>query len=216
MVPTKIRAITDPKKAKVLASETRLKILQEIAETPQSISQLAKKLSITPVAVHYHIKKLVAAGFIKLSKQEVVNNNLTEKFYEATTQEYLVVVSGELPTKGPVPAKKPTEKLLLGITANDVQKMLELLGLTCLPSDKEFVEKEVLKFLETAVREAGAVQKDLLAQLNLKLSMVDRSKLEYAAMAVFAIVVDRILDQPENQEKLQKLVKLLRKSDAQK
>jgi DNA-binding transcriptional ArsR family regulator len=212
----KIQLITDPKKAKALASETRLKILQEISVNPQSISQLAKKLSITPVAVHYHIKKLVTAGFIKKSREEVVNNNLTEIFYETTTQEYLVVVSGETANKGPVPPKKPTEKLLLGITPQDVEKMLKLLGLTCLPSDKSTLETEVLKFLETAIREAGAVQKVLLAQLNLKLSQVDRSKLEYTAMAVFTIVIDRILEQPENQEKLRKLVRMLQKSDAQK
>jgi DNA-binding transcriptional ArsR family regulator len=212
----KIQLIADPKKAKALASETRLKILQEIASEPQSISQLARKYSITPVAVHYHIKKLAAAGFIKISKQEVVNNNLTEKFYKITNQEYLVVVSGEPANKGPVPPKKPAEKLLLGLTSKDVEKMLKILGLTCLPSDKAAVETEVLKFFEVAMREAGAVQKELLAQLNLKLSPADRSKLEYVAMAVFAVTVDRILEDSKNQEKLQKLITLLRKSDAQK
>ena len=104
---TKIGVVTDPKKAKALASETRLKILHEIATNPHSVSQLAKKLSITPVAVHYHVKKLVAAGFIKMSREEVVNNNLTQKFYELATKEYIVVVSGEQPTKGPVPPKNP-------------------------------------------------------------------------------------------------------------
>jgi hypothetical protein len=115
-----------------------------------------------------------------------------------------------------VPPKKPAEKLLLGLTSKDVEKMLKILGLTCLPSDKAAVETEVLKFFEVAMREAGAVQKELLAQLNLKLSPADRSKLEYVAMAVFAVTVDRILEDSKNQEKLQKLITLLRKSDAQK
>jgi DNA-binding transcriptional ArsR family regulator len=212
----KIRAVTDPKKAKALASETRLKILQEIAANPQSTSQLAKKLSITPVAVHYHIKKLAAAGFIKLSKQEVVNNNLTEKFYEVTAQDYLVVISGEPTVKGPVPPRKPTEKLLLGITPDDVQKMFELLGLNYTAGDKTYVEKETISFLETAVREAGVIYKEILSQLNLKLSPADRSKIEYTAMAVFPIAIDKLLGQKEHQEKLQKLVRLLQKSDAQK
>ena len=212
----KIRAVTDPRKAKALASETRLKMLQEIALNPQSTSQLAKKLSITPVAIHYHIKKLLSAGFIKLSREEVVNNNLTEKFYELTTQEYLVVINGEPPTKGPVPPKKATEKLLLGITPNDVEKMFELLGLTYLPDNKTAVETQAIIFLETAVREAGAVQKEILAQLNLKLSPADRSKIEYAAMAVLPIALDRMLGQQGTQEKLRKLVGLLKKSDAQK
>ena len=106
-MPPNIQMVTDPKKAKALANETRLKILQEIATNPQSISQLARKIGITPVAVLYHTKILKNAGFIRIAKTTVVNNNLTEKFYEITTSAYLVVVSGvDQPLKGPVPPKK--------------------------------------------------------------------------------------------------------------
>ncbi len=208
----KIKVVTDPKKAKALASETRLKIIQEIARNPQSISQLAKKLAITPVAVHYHIKKLVAAGFIKLSAEKVVNNNFTEKFYALINQEYLVAISGEPPTKGPVPPKKSTKKVLLGITPNDVEKLFELLGLTYLANDKAYVETETIKILEKTVREAGAVQKEILAELRLKLSAADRSKIEYAAMAVLPIALDRLLQEPENLERLHRLIEMLHKS----
>src|SRR5690606_20247393 len=110
-----------------------------------------KKLSVSPVAVLYHIKKLNIAGFIKISKTKVVNNNLTEKFYELTKSEYLVVISGEPLTKGPVPPKKFSEKFLLGVTPNDIKIMFDLLNLKYLQEEKEIVEGGTLRFLEILV-----------------------------------------------------------------
>jgi DNA-binding transcriptional ArsR family regulator len=207
----KIKIVTDPKKAKALASETRLRILQEIASNPQSISQIAKKLSITPVAVHYHIKKLASAGFINLSEEKIVNNNLTEKFYKLANQEYLVAVSGESPTKGPVPPKS-SETLLLGITPYDVEKLFELLELTYSANDKAYFETETIKILQKFIREAGFVQREILSELKLKLSPADRLKLEYAAMAVLPIALDRLLQEPESLERLRRLTGMLQKS----
>ncbi len=208
-MPTNIQMVTDPKKAKALASETRLKILQEIATNPQSISQLARKIGITPVAILYHTKKLQNAGFIRIARTAVVNNNLTEKFYEITTSAYLVVVSGvDQPLKGPVPPKKQ-ERLLLGVTPSDIGKMFAMLGLTYSQENKTEVEGTMIKLLETAVREAGDVQKEILNQSNLKLSAVDRQKIEYAAMAVLPIVLDRLLDRKESSEMLRLIIRSL-------
>lgn len=207
-----IQTITDPRKAKALANETRLKILQEIASNPQSISQLAKKLSVSPVAVLYHIKKLNTAGFIKISNTKVVNNNLTEKFYELTKSEYLVVISGEPLTKGPVPPKKFSEKFLLGVTPNDIKIMFDLLNLKYLLEEKEIVECGTLRFLEILVREVGAVQKEIITQLNLKLSPMDRSKIEYAAMAAVPIAFDKVLSKQETLDNLCLIIRRLQKN----
>ncbi len=203
--------ITDPKKAKALANETRLKILQEIATNPQSISQLARKIGITPVAILYHTKKLQAAGFIRIAKTNVVNNNLTEKFYEITTDAYLVVVSGvDQPLKGPVPPKKQ-EQLLLGVTPSDIGKMFDLLGLTYAPENKVLAEGTTLKLLEKVVFEAREVQRELLTQSNLKLSAADRQKIEYAAMAILPIALDRMLSNQKTLENLHSVIGMLQK-----
>jgi DNA-binding transcriptional ArsR family regulator len=204
--------VTDPKKAKAIANETRIRILQEIGANSQSISQLARKIGISPVAVLYHIKILKNTGYIRLAKTTVVNNNLTEKFYEITTAAYFVVVSGvDQPVKGPVPPKKHGPKLIIGITPADVEKTFDLLGLTYLAENKAHVEGNMIKLIEMAVLEAGEVQKEILNQSNLKLSAADRAKIEYVAMAVLPIVLDKLLGKQETLECLRSVIERLQK-----
>ncbi len=209
--------VTDPKKAKALASETRVKILQDIAAEPKSISQLARNLKITPVAVLYHIKKLEAAGFIKVASTKVVNNNFTEKFYEITTSSYLVVLSsGDLPLKGPVPPKKQATKKVLGISETEIEKVFSTLDLAIPAEAKAQVCKDTLEIIETMIEEAGNIYKDILGQMNLKLAPADRLKLEYAAQAVIPITLDRILDKTESREKLRSVIQIVKRTSANK
>jgi DNA-binding transcriptional ArsR family regulator len=204
----KIQLVTDPKKAKALASETRVKILQNIAARPQSISQLARTLKITPVAVLYHIKKLESAGFIKLASTKIVNNNLTEKFYEVTTTSYLVALNtADLPVKGPVPPKKQATKQILGVGEPEVEKLFSLLGLTYSPEAKAQIVKDTITLLEATIREAGVAYSDILGQMNLKLAPTDRLKIEYGAQAAIPITLDRLLDKPESLEKLRSIIR---------
>jgi predicted transcriptional regulator len=210
-MPPHIQTITDPNKAKALANQTRIQILQEIATTPQSLSQLARKLNITPVAVLYHIKKLKTAGFIRLANTKVVNNNLTEKFYEITTDAYLVTATASTQTpRGPVPPKNQ-EQLLIGITPQDIKKMFDLLDLTYPPQNKAQVEGTVINLLEQMVLKAREVHREILNQSGLKLSAVDRQKLEYITMATLPITIDQMLAQQETKEKMQTVIKLLQK-----
>lgn len=210
-MPPHIQMITDPNKAKALANQTRIQILQEIATNPQSLSQLAKKLNITPVAVLYHIKKLKTAGFIRLANTKVVNNNLTEKFYEITTDAYLVTTVGSTQTpKGPVPPKNQ-EQLLIGVTPQDIKKMFDLLDLTYPPQNKAQVEGTMINLLEQMVLKAREVHREILNQSGIKLSAVDRQKLEYITMATLPITIDQMLSQQETKEKMQKVIGLLQK-----
>jgi DNA-binding transcriptional ArsR family regulator len=203
--------VTDPKKAKALANQTRIKILQEIATTPQSTSQLSRKLEISPPAVLYHIRLLQNAGFIRLSKTTVVNNNLTEKFYEATTSSYLVVMNGVDQLRGPVPPKKQ-EQLLLGITPQDVEKMFGLLGLSYPAQVKAAVEGLALGLLEKLVLDTREVYREILNQSKLKLSAADRQTTEYAAMAAMPIALDRLLSAPKSLDDLRSVIGMLQKS----
>lgn len=210
-MPPKIQLITDPKRAKILASETRLKILQEIVAEPKTISQLAKQLGVSPVAIFYHMKKLETAGFVKLVKTRVINNNLVEKFYGITTSAYIVGISTELPVKGPVPPKKQAIKPMLGISPDDIEKVLDLLGLRVAEENQKAVQNNVMKLLENTVQEASEVNRELLNQLNLKLSPRDRLKIENATMAIIPITLDRIFDKQENLETLHSVINMLKK-----
>lgn len=209
-MPNKIQMVTDPKKAKALANQTRIKILQEIATTPQSLSQLARKLEITPPAVFYHIKKLQNAGFIRISKTSTVNNNLTEKFYETTTSSYLVVMSGVDQLKGPVPPEKH-EQFLLGVTPQDIENMLELLGLTYSAQEKAHVGGSALKILEKLVLDYRDVFREILNQSKLKISATDRQTSEYAAMAAMPIALDRMFSEHGSLDDLRLIIGALQK-----
>jgi predicted transcriptional regulator len=203
--------VTDPKKAKALASETRIKILQNIAAQPKSISQLARTLKITPVAVLYHIKKLESAGFIKVASTKVVNNNLTEKFYEVTTSSYLVALStGDLSVKGPVPPKKQATNKILGISETEIEKTFNTLGLTYPAEAKEAVTKNTIDLIEMAMQEAGTIHREILNQMNMKLVSADHLKVEYAVQAAIPITLYRILDRPESLAKLRSIIVTLK------
>ena len=49
---------------KVLADETRLKILRALDEKESYVELLAERLSLTPATVSFHMKKLLAAGLV--------------------------------------------------------------------------------------------------------------------------------------------------------
>ncbi len=210
----KIQTITDPKRIKALVSEKRVKILQTIAAEPKSISQLARQFGISPVAVYYHIKKLEEAGFVKVARTSVVNNNFTEKFYQVATEAYLVVLGVDLPLKGPVPPKNQGNKQILGVGRDEIKATFEKLGLKCKPEDEEQLESNVLKLLEMAMQEAEGAYKEILNQLMLKLSPADRSKIESAAKAVIPIVLDRIVDKQQSLETLRATIQLMNKKSA--
>ncbi len=135
----------------------------------------------------------------KLAKTNVINNNLTEKFYKISTPNYLVAFNmQDIFVKGPVPPKKQASKQILAVSPADIEKMFDMLGLTYNSKDKTEVQEDVIKLLKMAMSEAEEVNREILAQLNLKLSVADRTKIEYAAMAVLPIVLDRLLGKEES------------------
>lgn len=205
-----IRVLDNPKIVRVLACETRVKIIKEIIKEPKSLSQLARIFGISPAAVHYHIKQLEKAGFVKITRTEVVNNNLTEKFYQATTPPSLLCLNVDTPVKGPVPPKKKTTKHVLAIDITEIASTLSSLGLTYPPEKEEQLERNIMKLIEMTSEEAESIYKEILKQLQPKLSPTDRLKIESSIRALFTLTLLRVIDKPQYLETLRSLIQTIR------
>ena len=192
-----IQILENPRVAKVLASETRVKILKEIVKEPKSLSQLARILNISPASVYYHIKQLENIKFAKIVRTEVVNNNLTEKYYLATIPSSIMNFSFQIPVKGPVPPKKQTRKYILAIDTSGLLDTLTSLGLKCPPEKEDQLEKNLARLVEVIAQEAEANYAEILKQLNPKLSTVDRLKIESSIRALISLTLLRVTEKPD-------------------
>ena len=55
---------------KLLADETRLRIINILAEGDSYVELIATKLELTPATVCYHLKKMEAAGMVNCSRAQ--------------------------------------------------------------------------------------------------------------------------------------------------
>lgn len=72
---------------KLLLSNGRKEVLDKCIDAPNSIQDLAQRLGLNPSSIHNHVKKLHAAGFLKISETRSVNG-IIEKKYRATAIDF--------------------------------------------------------------------------------------------------------------------------------
>ncbi|MEM3104075.1 MAG: metalloregulator ArsR/SmtB family transcription factor [Candidatus Bathyarchaeia archaeon] len=84
--------IKDAEVAKLLADETRCKILSLLKIKEMSTNQLAKILDKPASSIDHHLKTLKAAGLIELT-YERRRGNIIERFYRASARHYIVSYS---------------------------------------------------------------------------------------------------------------------------
>jgi DNA-binding transcriptional ArsR family regulator len=82
-----IKVIKDPEAFKLVADETRRKIVFLLRVKEMTVSQIAAELNITPQAVYHHIKKLKKGDLIEVSR-EVRIDHLIESYYRATAEAF--------------------------------------------------------------------------------------------------------------------------------
>lgn len=80
-----LKTISDPKAFKLMADETRRKIVFLLRAKEMSASQIAHELKITPQTVYHHIRKLVEGDLIEVTR-EVRVDHLIESYYQATAE----------------------------------------------------------------------------------------------------------------------------------
>jgi DNA-binding transcriptional ArsR family regulator len=202
------QVIEDPAKARLLVDETRQAIIHSLAERAMSFSQLARKLGKTPATIHFHIRKLEKAGFVKLQKTEIVNNNLTEKFYTLSVSPCIVGFGVNIERKGPVPPKEYRQmrtglQQLLERTLTQNGGRIDRRGMKLMRDTEEMVS-EVISENEVAFRE-------MLAQLNLNLPLQDKLRIQRLAEASTLLSFCQLLCKPERMALLHHIIQLGRR-----
>lgn len=79
------KVIKDPDAIELLGDETRRRVIYLLRARELTISQMAEELGLTPPAIYHHIKKLLAAGMVEVSKEERIENFI-EIYYRATAE----------------------------------------------------------------------------------------------------------------------------------
>jgi len=80
-----VKHISDPEGFKILADETRRKMIFLLRAKELTVSQIASELNLTPQTVYHHIKRLVEAGMVEVTR-EVRVDHLIESYYMATAE----------------------------------------------------------------------------------------------------------------------------------
>jgi DNA-binding transcriptional ArsR family regulator len=79
------QVISDPDAIELLGDETRRRVIYLLRARELTISQIAEELDLTPPAIYHHIKKLLAAGMVEVSREERIENFI-EIYYRATAE----------------------------------------------------------------------------------------------------------------------------------
>ncbi len=145
------QVLRDPKAFKLLADETRRKILYLLRVKEMTVSQLAEELGLTPQALYHHIRKLLKGGMVEVIREKRVGH-LIESYYRATAEDFLLTTGKasletfrdrELAEEQLTAVLNALEKI--GFTIQfDEEKITELAGLRasltteCCKDDEEF------------------------------------------------------------------------------
>jgi len=84
-----VQIITDPEVAKLLADETRRRILRILSHEEMSATDLAKKLDKNHSSIVHHLNTLLDAKLITVTRQEQVRN-MIQPYYMAVSEEFHV------------------------------------------------------------------------------------------------------------------------------
>jgi DNA-binding transcriptional ArsR family regulator len=84
-----MQIITDPDVGKLLADETRRRILKLISHEELSATDLAKKLDKNHSSIMHHLNTLLEAGLIEITRQEQVRN-MIQPYYMAVSEDFHV------------------------------------------------------------------------------------------------------------------------------
>ena len=82
-----VKVVADPDNFKLLADETRRKIIFLLRATEMTVTQIASNLNISRQTVYPHMEKLLEAGLVDVARTEQIGH-LTESHYRATAEAF--------------------------------------------------------------------------------------------------------------------------------
>ena len=110
-----VKHISDPEAFKILADDTRKKMIFLLRAKEMTVSQIADQLNLTPQTVYHHIKRLVEAGMVEVTR-EVRVDHLIESYYMATAEVFHLTV-------GKTSGGKETLNEMIPVALNALKKL---------------------------------------------------------------------------------------------
>ena len=112
--------IREPGAYKLLADETRRKILYLLRVKEMNVNQLAEELGLTSQAVYHHIRMLLEGRMVEVVREERTGH-LIESYYRATAEDFLL-------SSGKINGRKMHDKKLAEDEVTAVLSALKNLG----------------------------------------------------------------------------------------
>jgi len=195
LMPMKaVKTIVDPEAFKILADESRRKILFLLRAKEMTVSQIAHELNLTPQTVYHHIKKLVEGNMVEVSR-EVRVDHLIESYYQATAEVFHFALG-----------KTTHSKEALEETIETTLKALNQIGFK-LKFDKKVVSE--LADLKMELEECcGAKEyEDAISKLDDVDFFTKQEILEFAG--ILSMSTEKIATQDKLQKKFSNLIRSL-------
>ena len=154
---------------KLIADETRLKILNILLKEDSYVEKIACELSLTPATICYHLKKMESAGVVNCSRSQFyiiysLNRDIFEKpLYELIQKDDVVIDTEEKYKKEVISnffkygrlTQIPTQRKKREIVLFEILKQFE--------TDREYGEKEVNEIILRYHEDFCTIRREMIA-----------------------------------------------------
>lgn len=154
---------------KLIADETRLKILNILLKEDSYVEKIACELSLTPATICYHLKKMESAGVVNCSRSQFyiiysLNRDIFEKpLYELIKKDDVVIDTEEKYKKEVISnffkygrlTQIPTQRKKREIVLFEILKQFE--------TDREYGEKEVNEIILRYHEDFCTIRREMIA-----------------------------------------------------
>src|SRR5437867_6715366 len=81
------KVIKDPEAFRLLADETRRRVIYLLRAKDMTVSQIAAELNLTPQAIYHHIRKMRDTGLVEVAREERADHFI-ETYHRATAESF--------------------------------------------------------------------------------------------------------------------------------
>jgi DNA-binding transcriptional ArsR family regulator len=136
--------------AKALGHPLRLRILFACRDRARTNKELAEALGTTPGTIHYHLKPLLAQGFLRAEEPRPGARGSTEQPYRSTGKSWQLSGTPE----GSRSLRQAGVEELLAAADEDLLSLTRL-GLSLAPEDVEELVRRLAELVETFAARSG-------------------------------------------------------------
>jgi DNA-binding transcriptional ArsR family regulator len=190
-----VQIITDPEVGKLLADETRRRILRILSHKEMSATDLAKKLDKNHSSIVHHLNTLLEAGLITVTREEQVRN-MIQPYYMAVSEEFHVSyrVTEALEEDPDYSAWTDTyiERLVAGLSMYEVhipeeaKPRVKQLLLRCHIYNKKAYEERILR--KTNDKHIGRYAQSSVAHIVSHVQLMDNTEYQKTIMELREIM----------------------------